>query len=122
MSTSKFLLGVFGGLTLAAAAAAQQAIAVSAQPFPGTTVLPIAPPALEMRKGKPVSEQLRAHGQRAEWDVVWEAPDYMLDRDMTIPGDFESAITHLLKGANEAGASVRAVFYRGNKVVRISEF
>lgn len=102
---------------LAPAAAASSVVAarVAAPPAP-------APASLELRKGKPVFDQLRAYGKETGWDLVWEAPVYVVDRDMVVPGDFEAAVADFLKGANEAGTRMRAVFYRGNKTVRISEF
>lgn len=89
-------------------------------------VVPFAPPpeemALVIRKGKPVFEELRAYGLRMGWDLIWEAPVYVADRDMVVPGEFEAAVETFLKGVNEAGTRIRAVFYRGNKTVRVSEF
>lgn len=92
-------------------------------------VVPFAPPApppppeeLVLHKGKPVVDELRAYGQRTGWDLVWEAPTYLAERDMVVPGTFEGALETFLKGANEAGTRMRAVFYRGNKTVRVSEY
>jgi hypothetical protein len=92
-------------------------------------LVPFTPPpprpeqlALVLRKGEPVFEELRAHGQRNGWDVVWEAPTYLVERDMVVPGEFEAALEAFLKGANEAGTRIRAVFYRGNRTVRVSEY
>lgn len=97
--------------------------AAEALPF-----VPFAPPAppeetsLVLHKGKPVVEELRAYGQRTGWDLIWEAPTYLAERDMVVPGTFESALETFLKGANEAGTRIRAVFYRGNKTVRVSQY
>lgn len=93
-------------------------------------VVPFTPPPppppeeepLVLRKGKPVLDELRAYGQRNGWDLIWEAPTYVAERDMVVPGQFEAAVEAFLKGANEAGTRIRAVFYRGNKTVRVSEF
>ncbi len=92
-------------------------------------VVPFAPPPppveevlLVLRKGKPVFDELRAYGQRKGWDLIWEAPVYVAGSDMVVPGEFEAAIETFLKGANEAGTRIRAVFYRGNKTVRVSEY
>lgn len=94
-------------------------------------VVPFAPPAapvppeetsLVLHRGKPVVDELRAYGQRTGWDLVWEAPTYLAERDMVVPGTFEGALETFLKGANEAGTRIRAVFYRGNKTVRVSEY
>jgi hypothetical protein len=90
---------------------------------PAATPAAIAPAAsIELEKGKRVDDQLRSYGKRSGWDLVWQAPDYVLDKNMVIEGDFESAVLFFLKGANEAGTRLRAVFYRGNKTVRVMEF
>jgi hypothetical protein len=87
---------------------------------------PIVPPApvptMEIVKGKRVDEQLKEFGKRAGWTLIWQAPDYVLDQNMTLQGEFEPAVLFFLKGTNEAGSRLRAVFYRGNKTVRVTEF
>lgn len=82
----------------------------------------VAPPSFELVKGKRVDDQLRAYGKSSGWGLIWQAPEFVLDQNMMIPGDFESAVLFFLNGANEAGARLRAVFYRGNKTVRVTEF
>lgn len=100
--------------------------AAEALPFvPFAAPAPPAPPeetSLVLHRGKPVVDDLRAYGQRTGWDLVWEAPTYLAERDMVVPGTFEGALETFLKGANEAGTRIRAVFYRGNKTVRVSEY
>lgn len=122
-------------ITIAQACFAQ--VRTSAEAFPlGTpteslpipALVPRSPPplpeelSLVLRKGRPVVDGLRAYGQKTGWDLVWEAPSYVAERDLVVPGDFESALASFLKGANEAGTRIRAVFYRGNKTVRVSEY
>lgn len=130
---------LFVGLSTAAVRA--QTIQMSREAFVDKPTLPFAPPAgarsvgaiviaplpvtvasFEIEKGKRVDEQLRSYGKRSGWDLVWQAPDFVLDQNMTIPGDFESSVLFFLRGANESGARLRAVFYRGNKTVRVTEF
>ncbi len=78
--------------------------------------------AFQLEKGKRVDEQLLAFGRKAGWTLVWQAPDYVLDQSMVLPGDFEASVVAFLQGANEAGIRLRATFYRGNKTVRVTEF
>lgn len=85
-------------------------------------VAPPPEPLFELEKGKSVEAQLRAYGKRAGWDLFWQAPEYVLDQNTTLASDFESSVIFFLKGTNEAGAHLQAVFYRGNKTVRITEF
>lgn len=127
--------------TSGAFVARAQTIQVSTEPFidkpampfaapnqpRAAAALPVAPPVpevppMEIVKGKRVDEQLREFGSRAGWNLIWQAPEYVLDQNMTLPGGFEDSVTMLLKGANEAGTRLRAVFYRGNKTVRVMEF
>jgi hypothetical protein len=112
-----------------------QVVQLSTKPYEDKLLLPIAPPAkssvaipmpimasVQLEKGVRVDKQLRAYGQQTGWDLVWEGPDYVLDQSIVLQGDFEGSITTFLKGANEASARLRAVFYRGNKTVRVTEF
>lgn len=90
---------------------------------PGVPALSLVPVvSFEIEKGKHVDEQLRAYAKQSGWNLVWQAPDYVLDQRMTLQGDFEASLLSFLKGANEAGTRLRAVFYRGNKTVRVMEF
>lgn len=122
-------------IVLAQASLAQVRTSTDAFPLkPLAEALPVLPftpahaPALTgevslvLQKGRPVMDGLRAYGQKTGWDLVWEAPAYVAERDMVVPGDFEAAVESFLKGANEAGTRIRAVFYRGNKTVRVSEY
>jgi hypothetical protein len=122
-------------IVLAQASLAQVRTSPDAFPLPPSgealPVLPFTPArepvlpeelSLVLQKGRPVVDGLRAYGQKTGWDLVWEAPTYVAERDMVVPGDFEAAVEFFLKGANEAGTRIRAVFYRGNKTVRVSEY
>ena len=100
-------------------------IAGTPPPAPVAAIAPVivAPVAkFELKKGKSIESQLIEFGKQSGWDLVWQAPEYVVDKNMMIQGDFESAILSFLNGANEAGTSLRAVFYRGNKTVRVTEF
>jgi len=112
---------VFAATAAATAATAEAPLFSFVEPVPPPVPAPIAP-TLKLEKGKRVDKQLLAYGKETGWDIDWQAPEFVLDKDMLIPGDFESALVFFLKGANEAGSRLRAVFYRGNKTVRVMEF
>lgn len=91
---------------------------VAAPPAP-----PPPPPVVEtMRlvKGKRIDEQLIELARKDGWTMYWNASEFILDQDAVMTGGFEMALTNFLRGANEAGAQLRADFYRGNKTVRIT--
>ena len=137
------LLVLILGLVFAFATTVQaQVIQLSTKPYEDKPALPFAPPqapgnaqpslpiasskasgsdGFQIEKAKKIDQQLDSFAKQAGWTLVWNAPDYVLDQPMVLRGDFESALIAFLNGANEAGFRLRAVFYRGNKTVRITE-
>ncbi|RSZ61166.1 pili assembly chaperone [Massilia atriviolacea] len=54
------------------------------------------------------------------WQLVWEAPvDYAVERDTTIGGSFEQAIEAVAHSMAGAETPLQAIFYKGNRVIRI---
>ena len=92
---------------------------VTAAPVPAAA--PPAPAQLVIRQGHSVDEELRAYAQPAGWELVWEAGPYVAERELVVAGGFEAAMESLLQGVNESGIRMRAVFYRGNRTVRVWE-
>jgi len=137
---TRFLLAAFAGMALASSISAQtirttneayaeRRILQMAPPPPGTAIsavaaAPVAPvqASIQLEKGVRVDQQLRAYGEKSGWMLVWEGPEYVLDQSIVVQGTFEESISAFLSGANEAGARLRAVSYRGNKTVRIMEY
>jgi len=92
---------------------------VAAPPLAAASAAP--PTQLVIRQGHSVDEELRAYARPAGWDLVWDAGPYVAERELVVAGGFEAAIASLLKGVNESGIRMRAVFYRGNHTVRVWE-
>lgn len=56
----------------------------------------------------------------AGWQLSWELPvDYAVDAHTTIPGSFEEAVEIVVKSMETAEIPMNAIFYKGNKVLRI---
>ncbi len=56
----------------------------------------------------------------AGWQLVWELPaDYPLEARADFSGDFEDAVGALARSLEQSQAPMKAIFYRGNKVLRI---
>lgn len=56
----------------------------------------------------------------AGWQLLWELPiDYAVQAHTTIPGKFEDAVTMVVNSMEGAEIPMKAVFYSGNKVLRI---
>jgi hypothetical protein len=56
----------------------------------------------------------------AGWQLVWELPvDYAVETRATVPGSFQDAVTLVTKSMDNAEIPLKAIFYEGNKVLRI---
>lgn len=72
--------------------------------------------------GKRLSEILEQWGREAGWQsVIWEAPDMVAEMGATFEGTFEEAVKRTMESLSRSGTQLKAVFYGGNKVVRIME-
>lgn len=56
----------------------------------------------------------------AGWQLMWELPvDYAVEARTTVPGNFEEAVSTVAKSMETAEIPMKAIFYQGNKVLRI---
>lgn len=56
----------------------------------------------------------------AGWQLRWELPvDYAVEARTTVPGTFEEAVETVARSMETAEVPMKAIFYRGNKVLRI---
>ncbi|WP_292933255.1 toxin co-regulated pilus biosynthesis Q family protein [Noviherbaspirillum sp.] len=57
---------------------------------------------------------------QAGWQLSWELPvDYTVEARTAIPGTFEEAVEAVAKSMSTAEIPLKAIFYKGNKVLRI---
>jgi hypothetical protein len=70
--------------------------------------------------GAPLSATLTGWAERAGWTVVWETDDdFRLAASATLEGDFATSAGRLIEAFSRARPRLRAVFYAGNKVLRV---
>lgn len=56
----------------------------------------------------------------AGWQLSWELPvDYSVEVKTDVPGTFEQAVELVTKSMDSAEIPMKAIFYNGNKVLRI---
>jgi hypothetical protein len=56
----------------------------------------------------------------AGWQLSWELPvDYSVEVKTVVPGTFEEAVELVTKSMDTAEIPIKAIFYSGNKVLRI---
>jgi hypothetical protein len=69
---------------------------------------------------KTLNAALSRWAASAGWQLVWELTvDYAVDTQTSIPGTFEDAVTAVVKSMDAAEMPMQAIFYKGNRVLRI---
>lgn len=63
---------------------------------------------------------LQRWSQAAGWQLVWELPvDFAVEARAQVPGAFEDAVAAVMRSMEQSEMPMKAVFYRGNKVLRV---
>lgn len=71
-------------------------------------------------KDKTLKVALERWSQTAGWRLLWElGVDYHIDAAASVPGSFEDAVSAVMRNMEQAEVPPKAVFYRGNQVVRV---
>lgn len=116
--------------------------ACGAAPLRKSSTPPPAPPATvsnELTPGQPPQEDpqnvlgwaltesdrtlkgaLERWANTAGWRLFWElGVDYRIDAQATVKGSFEEAVAAVMKNMEHADVPPKAIFYRGNGVLRV---
>lgn len=110
---------------LAAASTAPAAAPVAALITPATAADTSSPALVieeewEAKTDTSLSSTLSGWAQRAGWTLVWESDtDFRLSASAAIAGDFPAAAGQLLSAFSRTTPHLKAVFYRGNRVLRV---
>lgn len=96
-----------------------------AQATPIATSLPSAPVQSSQsweisRADKTLKSAITRWAETSGWQLSWElAADYAIEADTHLTGTFEEAIESVARSLETADVPVNAIFYKGNKVLRI---
>ncbi len=69
-----------------------------------------------------IKAALARWAKKADWQVSWEMPDgedFRFDQTAAYRGSFEAAVRHLAISLKSSQMPIKAIFYQGNRVVRI---
>jgi hypothetical protein len=95
----------------------------AATPVPASAPADVAPvtSTWEVRTDdKTLNATLARWATAAGWQLVWELPvDYAVQVRSTIPGTLEEAVGMVAQSMDAANVPMKAIFYEGNKVLRI---
>ncbi|MDP3169731.1 MAG: TcpQ domain-containing protein [Polaromonas sp.] len=91
-------------------------------PFAPAAALPVdANPTMYLLPTKSVATQLHEMAALVGWSLVWEASDFTPVNKVLISSDFIKAVGIVIDSANLDRANLKATFYRGNNIVRVTE-
>ncbi len=93
------------------------AAAVTAAPVPALA----AAPKWEMRPAdRTLNVAMARWAAQAGWQLLWEIPvDYAVEAETSLGGTFEQAVEAVTKSMESAEIPLKAIFYTGNRVIRI---
>ncbi|WP_081768924.1 toxin co-regulated pilus biosynthesis Q family protein [Herbaspirillum sp. RV1423] len=94
--------------------------ATSAVTLPVAEVKPAEPTWEIIVADKTLNAAMARWAAQAGWQLLWELPvDYAVEARTTVRGSFEEAVNTVAKSMESAEIPMKAVFYQGNKVLRI---
>lgn len=67
-----------------------------------------------------VSSQLQKLAADAGWKVIWEASDYLVEQDIFVSSDFLKTVTAVVDSISASGSVIKATFYQGNFILRVT--
>lgn len=73
-----------------------------------------------VRSGESIAHAFRRWAKRAGWVVVWQAPELQAGVQATVDGPFEHAVMQVVRSLDDNGATLRPIFYDGNRVLRVT--
>ncbi len=102
------------------APAAQIAAVTPAVPAPSAAPeSAVVPTQAVLKAGLNLSSQLQRLAAPVGWQVIWEAPDFLVEQSVTLGGDFFQVTVAIVDSIQATGTPVKATFYKGNQILRI---
>ncbi len=103
-----------------AAAVLQTATVTPAAPIPPAAPESApAPASVVLKAGLSLSSHLQRLAGPVGWQVIWEAPDFLVEQSVTLSGDFFQVTAAIVDSIQATGTPVKATFYKGNQILRI---
>lgn len=110
-ATSSSPVAPVAAVSAVAAAAATPVPAVKASALPKWSL---------NENDKTLKVALERWSQAAGWRLLWElGVDYRIGAAATVDGNFEDAVATVMRNLDQAEVPPKAIFYRGNQVVRV---
>lgn len=75
----------------------------------------------EIKAGQSVAAFLADLARAEGWTLIWEAPDFVVEQTVPVSSDLMRAFADLVSALAASGTEATAYFYRGNKVIHVTE-
>lgn len=79
-------------------------------------------PVTKLVPGRSVSTQLAAIAKKSGWTLIWDTTDFQLDEEVSVSTDIVKTVQTIVESANGLDTRLKAAFYRGNNVIRVTEY
>lgn len=101
----------------------------------GNTGLPISPaddklvdqviaenPVTTLVAGRSIATQLAVIAKKSGWTLIWDTSDFQLEQEVSVSTDIVKTVQTIVESANGLDTRLKAAFYRGNNVIRVTEY
>lgn len=79
-------------------------------------------PVTKLVPGRSIATQLGALAKKSGWTLIWDTSDFQLDEEVSVSTDIVKTVQTIVESANGLDTRLKASFYRGNNVIRVTEY
>lgn len=79
-------------------------------------------PVTKLVPGRSIATQLSAIAKKSGWTLIWDTSDFQLDEEVSVSTDIVKTVQTIVESANGLDTRLKAAFYRGNNVIRVTEY
>lgn len=79
-------------------------------------------PVTKLMPGRSIATQLGVIAKKSGWTLIWDTSDFQLDEEVSVSTDIVKTVQTIVESANGLDTRLKASFYRGNNVIRVTEY
>lgn len=79
-------------------------------------------PVTKLVPGRSIATQLAAIAKKSGWTLIWDTSDFQIDDEISVSTDIVKTVQTIVESANGLDTRLKAAFYRGNNVIRVTEY
>lgn len=79
-------------------------------------------PVTKLVPGRSIATQLAVIAKKSGWTLIWDTSDFQLDEEVSVSTDIVKTVQTIVESANGLDTRLKAAFYRGNNVIRVTEY